>query len=57
VQAEDASNALCVLRGGSYKNTSSELRSYLRLVKVPVSHRPLDFGFRLAQVSTEPIVN
>jgi formylglycine-generating enzyme required for sulfatase activity len=56
VQSEDQSKVLSVLRGGSYKNSSSELRSYLRLVRVPVSHRPLDFGFRLVQVTSEPTV-
>jgi hypothetical protein len=50
VIAEDGAKDTCVLRGGSYKNTSSEVRSYLRLVGVPVWHRPSDFGFRLVQM-------
>ncbi len=40
----------CVLRGGSYKNNRFEVRSYLRLFGVPITHRPPDFGFRLAIV-------
>jgi formylglycine-generating enzyme required for sulfatase activity len=40
----------CVLRGGSYKNDRSEVRSYLRLFGVPPLHRAPDFGFRVAQV-------
>ncbi|MGA7237991.1 MAG: SUMF1/EgtB/PvdO family nonheme iron enzyme, partial [Bryobacteraceae bacterium] len=39
----------CSLRGGSFKNTRYEVRSYLRLSRVPLLHRPLDFGFRVAQ--------
>lgn len=46
----------CVLRGGSYKNTSSEVHSYLRLINVPKTHRPSDFGFRLAQVESTDTV-
>jgi formylglycine-generating enzyme required for sulfatase activity len=50
VVAEDAGSNWCVMRGGSYKNDRFVLRSYLRLISVPVAHRPPDFGFRLAQV-------
>jgi formylglycine-generating enzyme required for sulfatase activity/cellulose biosynthesis protein BcsQ len=49
VEAKDAPSLGCVLRGGSYKNNSYEVRSYLRLFGVPPTHRPDDFGFRLAQ--------
>lgn len=52
VTASDSSTDLCVLRGGSYKNTASEVRSYLRLIRVPQSHRPPDFGFRLVQIES-----
>jgi len=52
VTAEDAGSNWCVMRGGSYKNSRFELRSYLRLIRVPVAHRPPDFGFRLAQVAS-----
>jgi formylglycine-generating enzyme required for sulfatase activity/cellulose biosynthesis protein BcsQ len=52
VLATDAERDWCVLRGGSYNNTRFEVRSYLRLIRVPKTHRPPDFGFRLAQVST-----
>ena len=50
VLATDCSAGLCVLRGGSYKNTGPELRSYLRLIRVPQEHRPPDFGIRLVQL-------
>lgn len=50
VETTDMPGNMCVLRGGSYKNNRYECRSYLRLVRVPKLHRPLDFGFRLAQV-------
>lgn len=40
----------CVLRGGSFKNNEYEVKSYLRLVDVPVDHRPPDFGLRCAKV-------
>ena len=40
----------CVLRGGSFKNNQYEVKSYLRLVEVPVDHRPADFGIRCAQI-------
>lgn len=40
----------CVLRGGSFKNNEYEVKSYLRLVEVPVDHRPPDFGIRCAQI-------
>jgi formylglycine-generating enzyme required for sulfatase activity len=40
----------CVLRGGSFRNNEYEVRSYVRLVSVPVDHRPSDFGLRCAQV-------
>lgn len=52
VLASDAERDWCVLRGGSYKNNRFEVRSYLRLTRVPNAHRPPDFGFRLAQVAT-----
>ena len=39
-----------VLRGGSFKNDRFVVRSYLRLFGVPPTHRPADFGFRLAQI-------
>jgi formylglycine-generating enzyme required for sulfatase activity len=55
VDASDAGGNWCVLRGGSYKNNRFELRSYLRLVRVPNTHRPPDFGFRLAQVETDQV--
>jgi formylglycine-generating enzyme required for sulfatase activity len=38
----------CVLRGGSYANDQNEVRSDLRLYRVPRDHRPPDFGFRCA---------
>jgi formylglycine-generating enzyme required for sulfatase activity len=44
----------CVLRGGGFKNTSQEVRSLLRLVDVPLEHRPLDFGIRCAQIRPRP---
>jgi formylglycine-generating enzyme required for sulfatase activity len=50
VLANDVEREWCVLRGGSYKNNRFEVRSYLRLIRVPKTHRPSDFGFRLAQV-------
>jgi formylglycine-generating enzyme required for sulfatase activity len=50
VFADDTHETNCVLRGGSFSNDRFEVRSYLRLFAVPVSHRPPDFGFRLAQV-------
>jgi len=40
----------CVLRGGSFKNNQYEVKSYLRLVEVPLDHRPPDFGIRCAQI-------
>jgi cellulose biosynthesis protein BcsQ len=51
VDAEDR-GMFCVLRGGSYTNNRYEVRSYLRLIRVPEWHRPLDFGFRLTQLGT-----
>ena len=50
VVAAGAELDLRVMRGGSYKNDRAEMRSYLRLVRVPVWHRAPDFGFRLVQV-------
>jgi formylglycine-generating enzyme required for sulfatase activity len=50
VLATDTRADWCVLRGGSYKNTGPELRSYLRLIRVPQGHRPPDFGIRLVQL-------
>jgi hypothetical protein len=52
VTATDAGIDWCVLRGGSYKNTSTEVRSYLRLERVPTWHRAPDFGFRLVQIES-----
>jgi formylglycine-generating enzyme required for sulfatase activity len=49
VERAGSPKEFCSLRGGSFKNTRYEVRSYLRLSDVPVMHRPLDFGFRLAQ--------
>ncbi len=51
VIASDALPGGCVLRGGSFTNDRSEVASHLRLTDVARSHRPPDFGFRLAQVS------
>ncbi len=45
------SPSTCVLRGGSFKNNKDQIKTYLRLVGVPVDHRPRDFGLRCAQVS------
>ena len=50
VLANDSRADWAVLRGGSYKNTGPELRSYLRLIRVPQGHRPPDFGIRLVQL-------
>lgn len=50
VAADDNDARFCVLRGGSFTNTRFEVRSYLRLTHVPISHRPSDFGFRICQV-------
>lgn len=41
----------CVLRGGSYRNDRTQVKSSLRLWGVPRDHRPPDFGFRCALVS------
>jgi formylglycine-generating enzyme required for sulfatase activity len=49
VSAYDGDSNFCTLRGGSYSNNSSEIRNYLRLIRVPPLHRAPDFGFRLAQ--------
>lgn len=46
----NASADLCNMRGGSFMNDRSELRSYLCLFDVPRSHRAPDFGFRVAQL-------
>ena len=50
VDDPDAENWSCVLRGGSFRNNQSEVRSYLRLYRVPRDHRPPDFGFRCVHV-------
>jgi formylglycine-generating enzyme required for sulfatase activity len=50
VDAQDKYPDTCIMRGGSFRNTSGEVRSHLRLIHVPKSHRPPDFGFRIAQV-------
>jgi formylglycine-generating enzyme required for sulfatase activity len=55
VLADDAKDGSCVLRGGSFSNNRFEVRSYLRLFGVPQGHRPLDFGFRLAQVDAATV--
>jgi formylglycine-generating enzyme required for sulfatase activity len=47
----DAGSSSCVLRGGSFKNDRLGVRSYLRLFGVPQTHRPPDFGFRLARLN------
>jgi formylglycine-generating enzyme required for sulfatase activity/MinD-like ATPase involved in chromosome partitioning or flagellar assembly len=52
ILADDQQSGECVLRGGSFKNNQFEIRSYLRLENVPTNHRPLDFGFRCAQIDT-----
>jgi formylglycine-generating enzyme required for sulfatase activity len=52
VIADDMRSDWCVLRGGSFKNDRTEVRSYLRLINVPIWHRPADFGFRLCLEST-----
>ena len=52
VLASDTRADQCALRGGSYKNSASEVRSYLRLIRVSQAHRPPDFGFRLVQVES-----
>ena len=49
VSAADCDDSSCVLRGGSYNNDRFEIRSYLRLFGVAPTHRPPDFGFRVAQ--------
>jgi formylglycine-generating enzyme required for sulfatase activity len=55
VLADDAGDGSCVLRGGSFSNNLSEVRSYLRLFGVPQGHRPPDFGFRMAQVDAAAV--
>jgi formylglycine-generating enzyme required for sulfatase activity len=55
VLADDAKDGSCVLRGGSFSNNRFEVRSYLRLFGVPATHRPRDFGFRLAQVDAATV--
>jgi formylglycine-generating enzyme required for sulfatase activity len=47
VRADDMRSDWCVLRGGSFKNNRAEVRSYLRLISVPIWHRAPDFGLRL----------
>jgi formylglycine-generating enzyme required for sulfatase activity len=49
VDSESVDSWECVLRGGSYLNDERQVRSYLRLERVPRNHRPPDFGFRVAQ--------
>ena len=55
VERPGSPKEFCSLRGGSFKNTRYEVRTYLRLSQVRVQHRPSDFGFRLAQnlITTE----
>jgi formylglycine-generating enzyme required for sulfatase activity len=50
VVAEEQETWSCVLKGGSFRNTKDEVKSYLRLFGVPRDHRPPDFGFRCSQV-------
>lgn len=52
VERPDSPEDVCTLRGGSFNNSRFEVRNYLRLFQVPLDHRPRDFGFRLAQLST-----
>lgn len=52
VESAASTKDVCALRGGSFKNSRQEVRSYLRLSQVPLLHRATDFGFRLAQFST-----
>jgi len=52
--ADDDGDSTCLLRGGSFANNLHEVRSYLRLFGVPPTHRPPDFGFRLAQLGAGP---
>jgi formylglycine-generating enzyme required for sulfatase activity len=47
VLASDIGPEWCAMRGGSYVNTRSEVRAYLRLTGVPRWHRAPDFGLRL----------
>jgi formylglycine-generating enzyme required for sulfatase activity len=49
VQTSDQSSELCTLRGGSFTNTSAEVRAHLRLHHVRKSLGARDFGFRVAQ--------
>jgi formylglycine-generating enzyme required for sulfatase activity len=49
VDAADQPTWGCVLRGGSFLNTSDQVKSTLRLFNVPRDHRAPDFGFRCAQ--------
>lgn len=51
VDAQDKYPDTCIMRGGSFRNNGGEVRSHLRLIHVPKSHRPPDFGFRIAQVA------
>ena len=46
----DSRTGWCVLRGGFYKKSGPELRSYLRLIRVPQEHRPPDFDILLVQI-------
>jgi formylglycine-generating enzyme required for sulfatase activity len=48
VDASDADASTCVLRGGSFVNTPDEVKTSLRLVRVPKDHRAHDFGLRCA---------
>ena len=50
VVADEQQPWSCVLKGGSFRNTQNEVKSYLRLFGVPRDHRPPDFGFRCSQV-------
>jgi formylglycine-generating enzyme required for sulfatase activity len=50
---ESPEYASAVLKGGSFKNNQHEIKSYLRLVHVPVEHRPPDFGLRCAQIVSD----
>jgi hypothetical protein len=50
VEPEQRTSNSCVLRGGSFVNNQHEIKSYFRLVEVPVDFRVHDFGVRCAQI-------
>ena len=51
VHASDVGSDSCAMRGGSYLNSRSEVRAYLRLIGVPRWHRAPDFGVRLMLIA------